>query len=488
MTVARAASHACDECQKPMEKAKRTHEGLRYCAICYPRLFKRRVCPRCGNFARLRVGRDDATCLKCEKDVPCVRCLRVGREVGLMTPNGPACDSCAHYYRTPEPCTVCGQLSTRLSRVLSVDPDARCCPKCIRSRYASCPACRRHRPLIKGDDGLLLCRVCLEQGEVICGSCHQPMPAGRVSMCEACSWKKSCDQRLKLYAHSFEHEHTRGLFAEFGTWLQRQMGAHSAALKLTRYLPFFEFLEKDPTGIPSYLILIEHFQAEGLRRMKTPMLWLKEVYGVEVDHGMREAHSDKRRIGELMRSVPDGIAASTLNNYYAYLKMKAADGGTTLRSVRISLRAAVGLLAEASPLFDVLPTQASVRRYLRGTPGQRAAAQGFVSYLNRTYELGLDLEVSARAIARARRQKLENELKSMLGSVGSGESFERRWIKAALMLFHGLASVSKKQLHYEGMSVEFQAGFRVLHAGIEYWVPAPSSASLFDFPTDMNNQ
>lgn len=480
MTVAQAPSQTCDGCQKPMEKAKKVHGGHRYCAICYPRLFKRKVCPGCGNFARLPVDQVDAKCRKCELLAPCVRCSRVGRKVGLITPYGPACNSCAHHYRTPEPCDVCGKLSTRLSRVLKVDPSDRCCPKCARLEHASCPSCRRHRLLIQGENGLALCRACTEQGEISCGTCHLPMPAGRGKTCEACSWEKTFDQRLKLNVEEFELKYTRRLFMEFGGWLKGYMGAHRAALKIAGYMPFFGFLETDPTGIPSYFSLIEHFQAEGLRRMKTPMRWLKEVYGVDADPVMRENHSDKRRIGELLHSVPGGIAASTLGDYHAHLMMKVGEGSTTLRSVRISLRAAVGMLAEASPVFDALPTQASVRHYLISTPGQKAASQGFINYLNRTLDLKLEMSVSERVLVRTKRQKLESELKSMLRSGGSGESFERSWIKVALMLFHGVASVNKKKLNYVAMSAGTLEGFNVQHAGKEYWVPASSNGSRLD--------
>lgn len=481
MTVVKTLPLTCDQCRKPMDKAKKVHDGLRYCATCYPRLFKRRICSGCGNFARLHVEEKQPKCRKCELLAPCVRCSRVGRPVGMITPFGPACNSCAHYYKEPEPCEVCGVPSTRLTRVLKIDPNVRCCPSCARKGFATCPNCRRHRVLTPGENGVALCRACTEQGEIRCETCHEPMPAGRGKQCEACSWKKAFERRLRVNVEMFELQHTRRLFIEFGQWLEGHLGAHRAFLRLLNYMPFFDFLTSQPSGIPSYISLLEHFHADGIRKMKTPMLWLKEAYGVEADPLMRENHSEKRRIEELLRSVPNGTASSALGKYHASLMMKVAEGTTTLRSVRLSLRAAVGVLAEASSSLDVLPTQESVRHYLSKTPGQKAAAQGFISYLNRTLGLDLDVTVSKRTLARVKREKLEHELTTMLGSGGSGEAFERSWIKVALMFFHGLTSINKKSLLYDRVSMDAQEGFQVQLGDKEYWVPVPDDAGAVDF-------
>lgn len=211
------------------------------------------------------------------------------------------------------------------------------------------------------------------------------------------------------------------------------------------------------------------------------MLWLKEAYRVEADPLMRETHSEKRRIEELLRSVPNGTVSSAFGKYHAFLMMKVAEGTTTLRSVRLSLRAAVGVLGEASSSLDELPTQESVRHYLSKTPGQKAAAQGFIGYLNRTLGLDLDVTVSKRTLARVKREKLEHELMAMLSGGGSGETFERGWIKVALMFFHGLTSINKKSLLYDRVSMDDQEGFQVQLGGKEYWVPVPDDAGAMDF-------
>jgi len=464
-----------NECLCIGKKVHRVYKGRPFCSTCYARLFKRRLCPACGNHARLPILTFDekAICRRCESAAPCVRCSKVGKPIGVMTEQGPACSSCAHYYSDPEPCEKCGEPSTRLTRVLNADHDLRCCPKCAREGAATCPDCRRHRFLIEAPDGRSRCKRCSEVGESLCQTCEKPMPAGRGKECENCSWERSFGQRSAILVESFEHALTRQRFADFCRWLKSEMGPHKATLKLENYLIFFSFLETHQAGVPSYVSLLNHFDADGLRRLQTPMLWLKVRYGVEPDAFMREEHSDKRRIDGMIEAVPAGVAAEALVGYRAFLQTKQAEGRTTTRSVRISLRAAVNLLASTSSTFDILPTQKSVTAYLTHTPGQAAAVQGFIGYLNRTHGSSLLAEVDVLAKARARTKKLESELFELYQRAGEGEAFERAWIKTTLMLLHGVVSVNKKTVVYRHQSFQGQSGFRVTLKRKDYWVPSP---------------
>lgn len=394
----------------------------------------------------------------------------------MITEYGPACSSCAHYFTKAEPCEQCAEPSTRLSTVLRGEKRLRCCPRCAREDAATCPDCRRHRFLVRGDDGQMRCKLCNTLGSTRCLNCSQVMPAGKGKECDECGWKRHFEQRARVFTERFEHERVRERFAEFCEWLKVHMQAQKAALKLKSYIPFFLFLDGHPAEIPSYVMLLEHFHADGLRRMQTPMLWLKEQYNLQADDVLREEHSDKRRIAELIASVPPGMGAAALEGYLAYLMSKLQAGGTTIRSIRLSMKAAQSVLQAESATFDALPTQQSVSAYLARTPGQKAAAQGFISYINRTYSLSLKSEVSARAALRARTQKLEGNLRAMYASNGEGDTFHRQWIKSALMLLHGLPSVNKKALSFSPKEINGQAGFNVVLNEQTYWVPAPKAS------------
>lgn len=473
MTAIEAPLQACGECCRSMAKAKKVHRGKRYCETCYARLFKRRACAGCGNFARLPIFHSGAKCRACELNEPCVRCKRPGRPVGMLTPYGPACNSCAHYFRTPEPCDICGEHSTRLTRVQKTGSGARCCPRCVRSEAATCPSCRRHRVLIPQGEAPACCRACAEQGEVPCQRCGEAMPAGYGKTCESCYWKSSLLQRLAIKQEAFEQPHTRSLFVEFVQWLETHAGAHRASLKIGRYHPFFEFIERYPMEIPSYADLVEHFQAQGLRQFRTPMKWLKERYSVHADPALQVQVTESRRIEALLGKPVPGPARTLLHSYHAGMMARLAAGTVALRSIRISLKAAVSLLEEASASFGKIPDQPDLRRYLLKKPGQRAAVQGFVLHVNQTHGLTLSTDVGDKAVSRARRKHLEMQLIGMMGSGESGEQFERNWIKAALMLFHDLARPNKRKLSYERQVIDSQEGFAVRSGSKNYWVPAP---------------
>ncbi|MFJ5235175.1 hypothetical protein ACIP86_00210 [Pseudomonas neuropathica] len=320
------------------------------------------------------------------------------------------------------------------------------------------------------------CKLCAENGEVSCAACARPMPAGRKSECEDCAWEKSLDRRTRIHVEMFANVSTRQRFNDFCLWLKTQMGAKKAALKLNHYVPFFIFLDAHPAGLPSYAFLLEHFSADGLRRMQTPMLWLHGRYGITADEQLRKEHSEKRRIQEMIESTPAGVGLDTLLGYRAYLLLKQSGGSTSISSARLSLRAAKNVLAFASEQFSQLPTQKTVTAYLTHTPGQRATAQGFISYLNRTHGLSLSTEINERSVARAKNHKLEAHLFALLSAGGEGEAYERSWIKAALMALHSVRNVNKKALVYSAMAMQNVAGFNVVINAKNYWVPSPASA------------
>lgn len=473
MTSTGLPAPCCDNCHRTGKKIHRVHRGRRFCSTCYSRLFKRSLCRGCRNFARIYTLDTHGLCLSCEAKAPCVRCSAVGKPIGLMTEYGPACNSCAHYFKAPEPCGRCGTLSTRLTRVSKKNDNVRYCPRCARDDAGTCPDCRRHRFLILGADGRLRCKLCTENGESQCLTCSRPMPAGRGKECDDCTWKKTFERRVRIQIEGYDRASVRKRFAEFCEWLCHQMGPRKAALKLKHYLVFFSFLDTHSVELPSYVSLLNHFEADGLRRMRTPMLWLNERYGIQPDATMREEHSDKRRIEEMINSMPSGAAQTALSGYRAYLMSRQGQGKTTIRSVRLSIRAARDLLAAGSELLVALPAQQAVTDYLTHKPGQRASSLGFIAYLNRTYELDLNADVSKRAQSKARGQRLEADIHAMYDSREQGEAFERNWIKTALMLFHKLPRVSKKMISYTPFTVEGQCGYNVALNGKTYWVPGP---------------
>ena len=266
-----SAEVVCDECGKGSRKITRVHHGHKYCPTCYAREFKRRLCPKCGNYARLPRRDMAAVCRRCAVGRPCTRCGKTDFRVGRVTHSGPVCNSCAKYFREAETCELCGELSKRLTRVSRFNHNLRLCPKCAHADHGNCQTCHHHRLLTVTDDGRRLCNVCLDGGMIPCQECGQSMPAGRGTQCEPCYWRSLLKNRIAMNRAASSVPVMADHFEQFGTWLGTTVGDNKAAITVNRYLSFFLEIEKVWQAIPDYARLIAHFSAEGLRRVRLPM-------------------------------------------------------------------------------------------------------------------------------------------------------------------------------------------------------------------------
>ncbi len=466
------AKAGCHGCGREMTTAKKVYAGNRYCDVCYRRLFKRRMCLGCGNFARLPTFDQAARCSACERVAPCVRCGKLDFETGLRSEYGPVCKTCTPYFRAAEPCEVCGTLSQRLTSNKATG--LRSCPKCSGPKMATCPSCRRYRVLAAGEDGVPRCEPCSVRPEHACGSCGTLMPAGRGQECEACYWLRVFNKRLAINAKGFNSDQVAGLFTQFGQWLLDRAGAHKAALSINGHYRFFQAIDSNWASVPSYEQLLQHFGAAGLRKAENPMRWLTEVGVVVTSVLLREQHTEQRRLEAILAELADSWSTQLLGEYVAGLTGKMKLGGTDLRSVRLAARAAANLLKSAKLKVGAVPTQKALESFWREAPGQVAAVTGFIGHLNKRHGLDLQAKPDARWLSVAKRQKAERELVALLREA-TQEDFEGRWIVKGLAYFHGVTRASRKKLVYQPQDYRGVAGYNITYENQVLWVPSASS-------------
>lgn len=464
----------CDECGRGVVKICRIHKEHRYCATCYARVFKRRICPKCGNFARLPKNDPEAVCLKCQRNRPCARCGKVEYKIGRITPYGPVCNACAPHFREPEPCELCGRPSLWLSRVTRLDHVYRVCPRCARTDLGTCVACRRHRRLQESPDGRLLCKACLEKGEVSCPKCGEPMPAGYGKQCPRCYWLGLLEKRIRIDCAAFSTPPMVAHFEAFGQWLGRKVGEKKAALTIHRYLQFFMDIEKQWKAIPGFSTLLAHFGTLSLRRVLLPMRWMEECGLVAPVSSAKEEDSDRRRIEVILERFPKGSREATiLVGYHKAMVESLKEGKTTLRSIRLGLSPATALLLKAREMKCMTPEQKALDAYLDKTPGQRAAVSGFVRYLRNIHGAEIALpKVDTIKAERNRRRKLELEMLQLMSEGGEGEEFRRRWLSVALAYFHGLPKKVGRMVSSKDIVLD-DSGMSVIVDGSSYWIPKP---------------
>lgn len=473
MASENTSTHAgCAGCGREMAKAKKVHAGKRYCGTCYPRLFKRRMCAACGNFARLPVFDLAARCAACERAGPCVRCGKTEFETALRTEYGPVCKPCRHYFRAVESCEVCGKHSQRLAR--SKVTGLRRCPGCSGPEMATCPSCRHYRVLVTTADGVARCEPCASNSDHPCESCGASTPAGRGRKCEECTWQSTFQKRLAINVQGFSSGKFVELYAQFGSWLLERVGAQKAALSINGHYPFFQALDASWGVVPDYENLLQHFGAARLRKAENPMRFLADKCLITVSPMLREKSIEQGRLAAILNEPRDGWSNQLLVEYLELLKARVEQGNTDLRSVRLAARAAANLLESAQLDLGALPTQKTLESFWKRSPGQVAAVTGFVGHLNRRHGLELQAKPDARWLSHAKRQKAERELVAMLNE-STDEDFEGRWIVKGLAYFHDVARVSRKALIYQPHDYRGVAGYNVFHKGETLWVPSASS-------------
>lgn len=463
----------CDECGREIMRAHRVHKGKRFCGTCYARVFKPRLCPRCGNLVRLPKDDEKAVCWKCETDKPCIRCGKLEYAVGKITPYGPVCNSCSHHFREPKPCGMCGSLSNRLTRVQQAGIEVPVCPKCARRDHGTCQACQRHRPLLESPDGRHLCKACMEKGEVPCPECGELMPAGYGKQCQKCYWQGLLEKRIKMDCATFSVPQMATYFAAFGRWLGTRVDEHKAAMTINRYLPFFIEIERQWKAIPEFSTLLAHFGTQQLRRVLLPMRWMEDNGYIVSDAVAKEEDSDRRRITATLDKYQRGSRErAILEGYLKALTLEMKAGNTTLRSVRLALTPAAALLQIAKGIDRVPPDQKALNAYLEKTPGQRAAISGFVTYLRDTH--GVDISLPRPDLGKAqrnRRKKLEAEMLALMREQGEEEELRRRWLTVALAYFHGLPKKVGRNIQSVNIGGDEEGDLTVTWNGQRYWIP-----------------
>lgn len=467
------AKRECDECGKTVAKFSRVLNGHRYCATCYARAFKRRLCPRCGNFARLPKDDLKAVCRKCQRNKPCARCGKTDFKIGKLTQYGPACKACTPYFTDPEPCEICGQPSTKLTCSFRLGFEHRVCPRCSRVDRGTCGACRRHRRLQRAQDGRMLCKPCLEKGEIPCPKCKTPMPAGYGKQCQNCYWSELLGKRTKMDCVAFSSPNYSVIWGNFCQWLGKKTGTHRAALTIHRYLPFFVEIERQWEKIPDYNDLLMHFGTQRLRRVSLPMRWLVESGHIEVRAEAKAINSEKRRIEAIINRVPiDSSEQNILKGYHKSLRDALYNGNTTIRSIRLALSPAVALLVQAKGMGVLPPDQKVLAAFLEKTPGQRAAVSGFVRYLREEFAAELilppknDLRIKIN-----RKRRLEAKLLDLIQNGSNNQPYNLQWITTALAYFHDLPTSLVNQVSKEQILLQHDGSYTVACNGENYWIP-----------------
>jgi hypothetical protein len=209
------------------------------------------------------------------------------------------------------------------------------------------------------------------------------MPAGRVTLCETCTWLNTFRKRVELNKAAFRHELFATYYTQFSAWLLKESGAQKAAITINKHLLFFIQLDNSFEDLPSSEQLVELFGIESLRRAKKPVSWLHSEYGIEIDPTRKKETSEIQQINKMIeQSSLKTNFLTMIDSYRSYLFDKYSKQQTTLRSIRLALRPAISFFISCQNEQQAHPGQDELQHYLNSKPGQRAAITGFINFVN----------------------------------------------------------------------------------------------------------
>lgn len=378
----------CDWCGKNDVKIQRRYKGEGYCANCYKTWFVKKNCFKCGDIHRLHKKEEHSICSECLRKSPCIRCSKDAYVNGINTRYGRSCQVCYNgYFKDKKQCFSCGDFKRNVSRYTELKHNQPVCTACFqRSCHESCPQCKRFRKLLDTPDGKK-CKKCHELGYITCNDCEQLMPAGRGLRCENCYWLKKLTDAVELNTYLFYSESIKTSYRDFIDWYVNKLSAREAFLKHDSFVDFFVVCDDLWGELRSYESLVGHFKPSGLWHNLTVLRWLVDTDQVIVDEKLKIELAEKSYIENAL-SVFEEIP-KCLYMYHEFLLDKQTKKNTATRSIRLALRPAIDICTTYKVLGSETPIQGQIERYLADKRGQYSNLYGFVTFLNREYELKL---------------------------------------------------------------------------------------------------
>lgn len=387
MTALAAAKtqRVCDECGRSMAKAHKVHRGTAICQSCYERLFRHRMCAKCGGPVRALAQDLEPICSACERAVRvCLRCERPVPKAGLIFNGKPVCPSCVPYFLELKPCPRCGGSARRLSRVVGLTEEP-VCDRCRRKLLcATCSVCRKHRERYALTvEGKSLCKACAAAPDAAhaCPDCGIVVGGAGVECCLPCKMIRLLRAKEAKMASVFTRLDIAVLFRDFVEWTI----SRKATSKILRRLPLvadilgrLERSQEDDVPLGPDTIR-SGLTTEEIRQSGLFGMFLAER-GILADSASRRAElSDLRRIDATLAEVASKPWGKLVKQYAEALASE--ERNLRPRTQRIYLRAAAEQMTSSAVARMEELTDDHVRKFIRARPGHRASIFPWLTFL-----------------------------------------------------------------------------------------------------------
>ncbi|MCX7553079.1 hypothetical protein OS175_04250 [Marinicella sp. S1101] len=262
-------------------------------------------------------------------------------------------------------------------------------------------------------------------------------------------------------------------FISFASWLKERIGINKAAITINKYIPFFIEIDRMWANIPDYESLANHFGTgfTGLSKFRLPVKWLTMSQLITIDDQVRESVAAKVCIAKYLLEFQEGLFHEVIHVYSKFLENKIKENKMKVRSARIALTPAVGLLKSYQANPQELPTQGQIDQYLVKKHGQKNSLSGFINFLNKRYYLNLKVRVDPIKVMNYEKRRAEVNLVSIIKTTdGSGN--EKKWVINALIYFHNVLKVQAYKIHQNSSKAFNSDGFYLEYFDLKYFIPS----------------
>lgn len=472
--ISRKTDKQCDSCATKNIEIKKRYKNEAYCANCYRIWFIKKPCNKCGEISCLHKKEELGICSSCRISKPCIRCEGPAVKNGANTEYGRVCQICYQgYFKAKQECFECGEFKKGVSSYSKLPHNHVVCVSCYQRHFRdTCSLCHKYRELKNTEQGKI-CQKCHDIGQIPCESCNNLMPAGMGKRCDDCYWSQRLIHATKINTYLLSSEIMKQAYRKFTHWFSVNKGNKIATLKHSNFINFFVRCDEIWGKIPSYESLIQEFKPNGLRENLTVLRWLIKTKQVIVNTEIKEQIAEQERIINLLAKFDDN-QPTCIKAYQAILFQKLSNRKTSLKSIRLALQPAVDLCIRYSIKDSNIPDQEHLDSYLLSKSGQYSSLYGFVTFLNKEYNLKLICQKpTENEVLKANRDELEKQIINFLNEHQSlSTNDELKWLQLGMLYFHGtqislssLKKISSKQVVQSNMTL-------LIYGGKEYWLPS----------------
>jgi hypothetical protein len=407
-----------------------------------------KTCCICAQRKRIPKLQVKPICKEClYKNTPCIKCGKICLRVTKITKNGPLCTVCSNKSKCHIPCEWCKSTTSPSSKrnLIKKNNTAFICANCYNNTLPKCFFCNRRRTaFIYSLTKKPICKYCALEIERQCNTCGADFPAGIGNHCLHCKQTKTLKKRVEIYKLYFNSQFSE-LFKQFSDWLTKRRGTQFTSIHIINYVEYFQAIERlkiQLKHIPTYIELVSHFTVATTRKYLSVTLFFNDIKMIEIDRIVKEEFSNLDMINRyLITFNKNTLYQQYLMQYHKVLISKLKNNKTSIRSVRLALSPAVNFLKCCKQSNIEVPNDALLYAFLWATPGQTASITGFISFLNKSYNLTLKspkMVILILSKDNHSKKQLQQSLIQLLRKSKLTSEQKQLLFKLSICYFHGI--------------------------------------------------